>query len=786
MTALAVAPDAAGSRTGGRRARRRDARLVPVAAGAWIAGGTLTVHAGIAGTAAAVLWVAAAASVMTAIILRTPGSARGRTRAVAVVIGITFAVAAAVATHIAAAEPNRARVASAEIAGGRALSVEATAVGKIERSAAGWRFDAVIDRLTYGDTVIAAPVPVLIRTTEAPDGLDLGARVRLQATAWRAESGQRAVLIFDAAGTPELISPPAGVLASASALRRGLTDVTNGLPNPGGGLISGLAVGDTSGVAADLDDAMKASSLSHLTAVSGANCALVVGIAFALTALCGARRAIRVVVGLSALVGFVVLVSPEPSVVRAAAMAAIAMLGVLMGRTGAGLSLLTAAVILLLVLDPWLAWSLGFALSVAATAALLVGAGPLADGLARWMPRPIALGLSVPLSAQLACGPLIVLIAPQVSLYGVIANVLAAPAAPVGTVLGLAACLTAGVPLLGAGLAALAWLPAAWIAGAALTISAIPGNTIWWPEGLGGLIALAAVGLAVAALILRTQRRWRMVAGMVLVLTVAVGLGLGPVSDVAERARLPGAWSIAACDIGQGDAVVVRSSGQTALIDTGPDPAALRHCLDTLGVGRLDLLVLTHFDHDHDGGSSALAGRVATVLHGPTGAPDDERTLRRLADGGARLVPTTAGMTGRIGNASWRALWPRKDTAAGNDGSVVVDITGPDVPSALFLGDLSADGQRRMAGQSTLRSSYAVVKVSHHGSADQDPKLYARLRATVALVSVGQNTYGHPRTETLAMLSALGTRVDRTDQEGLVVLWREGDALRVWSEKRAP
>ncbi|WP_323741089.1 ComEC/Rec2 family competence protein [Microbacterium sp. VKM Ac-2870] len=786
MTAPAVATIAVGARTSGRRLRRRDARLVPVAAVAWIAAGAFTVHAGMSGTVAAPLWISAAASIVTAIVFRRPSSGAARTRAVAVVAGVSLAVAAAVATNIAAAEPDRARVASAEIAGGRALSVEATVVGKIERGAAGWRFDAVIERLTYGDTVIVAPVPVLIRTTDVPDGLDLGARVRLPATAWRAEAGQRAVLIVDAASTPELISPPGGVLAGASALRRGLTDVTEGLPDPGGGLIGGLAVGDTSAVAADLDDAMKASSLSHLTAVSGANCALVVGIAFGIAALCGARRGIRVIIGLSALAAFVVLVSPEPSVVRAAAMAAIAMLGVLLGRAGAGLSLLGAAVILLLILDPWLAWSLGFALSVAATAALLVGAGPIADGLARWMPRPLALGLSVPLAAQLACGPLIVLIAPQVSLYGVIANVLAAPAAPVGTVLGLAACVTAGIPLVGAGLAALAWLPSAWIAGTALTISAIPGNAVWWPEGLGGLIALVVVSLALTVLILRTRRRWRIAAGLVLVCTVAVGLGLGPVSDIAERARLPAAWSIAACDIGQGDAVVIRSADQTAVIDTGPDPAALGACLDTLGVRRLDLLVLTHFDHDHDGGSSALAGRVATVLHGPTGAPDDEPTLRRLADGGARLVPTTAGMTGRLGNASWRVLWPRKDTAAGNDGSVVVDITGPDVPTALFLGDLSASGQQRMAAQANLRASYAVVKVSHHGSADQDPNLYARLHATVALVSVGQNTYGHPRAETLTMLSALGARIDRTDQEGLVVLWREGDALRVWREKQPP
>jgi competence protein ComEC len=169
-----------------------------------------------------------------------------------------------------------------------------------------------------------------------------------------------------------------------------------------------------------------------------------------------------VVAGLAALAGFVVLVTPEPSVVRAATMSAVAMLALLLGRRGSGLALLALAVCVLLAADPWLALSLGFALSVAATGALLVLAPPLARGLGRFLPASLALALAVPLSAQLVCSPLIVLVSPGVAVYGVPANLLAAPAAPVATVLGLAACLAAPVPVLQAGLTALTWLPAAW------------------------------------------------------------------------------------------------------------------------------------------------------------------------------------------------------------------------------------------------------------------------------------------------------------------------------------
>lgn len=775
---------------GGRTLRRRDARLVPVAGGAWLTAALVTATADAAASAGLLLWVGAALALVALTwqraALRRRSIARARGGSGLALTAVVLAIAGSVAAHVASAAPARAAVAAAEISGGRALSVEVLAVGKIERGAAGWRFDATLERLSYGDTTITAPVPVVVRAADVPPGLDLGARARLTATAWTADPGERAVLVIDATSTPTLIAAPTGVFAVASALRAGLASATTELPEPGAGLIAGLAVGDTSRVSDGLGTAMKAASLSHLTAVSGANCAIVVGIAFAVAALCGARRALRVTSGLCALAAFVILVSPEPSVVRAATMAAVAMLGVLLGRTGAGLSLLTASVVLLLVLDPWLSRSLGFALSVAATAALLVLAGPLADGLARWMPRPLALFVSVPLAAQLACGPLIVLISPQVSMYGVVANLLAAPAAPMGTVLGLAACVCAGIPLLGGGLVVLAWIPAAWIAATATTIAALPGSAIAWPEGPGGLVALTVVGLAVVVLILPASGRWRLPAGLVLVITTLIVVATGPAADIVERTRLPTSWSIAACDVGQGDAVIIRSAQRIALVDTGPDPNALSDCLRTFGVERIDLLVLTHFDHDHDGGTNAVLGRVDTVLHGPTGAADDERTLARLSASGARLVRANAGMTGELGDARWRALWPQPLTSAGNDGSVVIDIAGGGVPPMLMLGDLSAEGQRRLAATATLGAGYAVVKVSHHGSADQDPRLYGRIGPAVALISVGTNTYGHPRAETLAMLMSTGARLARTDTEGFIALWTEKGTLHVWRQNRPP
>ncbi|WP_353113760.1 ComEC/Rec2 family competence protein [Microbacterium sp.] len=522
--------------------------------------------------------------------------------------------------------------------------------------------------------------------------------------------------------------------------------------------------------------------------VSGANCAIVVAAAFWLVAICGGGRRTRVVVSLAALAAFVVLVTPEPSVVRAAVMSAFAMITLLLGRPRAGVAMLALAVSVILLADPWLATSPGFALSAAATAALLLLSRPLATGLSRWMPRTPAFLLAVPLSAQLVCGPIIALFSAQQSVIGVAANLLAEPAAPVATVIGLLACLAAPLPPLADLLAAVAWLPSAWIAATATTTSSWPGATAAVPVGPVTALVIAALDTAVAVLIIRPRRRWlRLSAALTMSVLLALAgarvlLG-GPLAGMTA----PGDWAIAGCDVGQGDAFVVRSEGRIAVIDTGPEPAALASCLSGLGVGRVDLLVLTHFDLDHAGGAAALEGRVSTVLHGPESGQDDLRLLGKLAGGGARIVLGAAGVHGELGGASWRVLWPSAASSAfppGNDAGVVVEFSGGGVPRSLFLADLSAASQAPLLASGRVRGSYAVVKVSHHGSRDQDPRLYAALHARLALIGVGEgNRYGHPRSETLAFLAAEGIPVLRTDLHGRVLVGIRPEGLAVWAER---
>lgn len=468
------------------------------------------------------------------------------------------------------------------------------------------------------------------------------------------------------------------------------------------------------------------------------------------------------------------------------------MIAVLIGRPAAGLSVLCLAVTVLIVGDPWLAASLGFALSAGATGALLVLAPPLARGMERWMPRALALILAVPLAAQIVCGPLIVLIAPSVPVYGVLANLVAGPAAPAATIIGLASCLTVAVPWLSGILAAIAWVPSAWIAATALTVAALPAAQLEWMEGLPGLVLLAALGAASVLLLVQSRRRRRDMAARLVALvfvTVSVGVLVGgaALKSVAGPLTVPGDWDIAACDIGQGDAVLVRSAGRVALIDTGPDPAPLAACLLRLGISRIDLLVLTHFDLDHVGGVDAVIGKVDTLLHGPPADDQQEALVVEFAAGGARGIQGHAGQSGTLGTAAWRVLWPRSEGHTfqeGNDASVVWEVSGGGTPHAIFLGDLSGSAQRAVMATGELKPPYDVVKVAHHGSADQEPALYALLEPAVALVTVGiDNDYGHPRDSLLDTLDDVGAVTARTDTQGLLMVEDDADGVRVWRER---
>ena len=294
------------------------------------------------------------------------------------------------------------------------------------------------------------------------------------------------------------------------------------------------------------------------------------------------------------------------------------------------------------------------------------------------------------------------------------------------------------------------------------------------------------------ALVATFSARARRPAAVALAVSLVVIGGISAGLRAGVLLDRPADWQIAGCDIGQGDAFLVRSADQVALIDTGPDPAPLRACLDELGIGRIDLLVLTHFDLDHVGGVDAVLGRADRVLVGPSGEPADDLMVARLAQAGAAVERSAAGDSGLLGELRWRILWPpvRGEVEPGNDASLAMEFLPvgecrAGCLSSLFLGDLGEEAQDAMLALSRP-APVDVVKVAHHGSSDQSAPLYERVGATVGLIGVGaDNGYGHPTDAILDTLAATGTVAERTDTQGMLLVapGPQRGEVAVWSER---
>ncbi|MET7970219.1 ComEC/Rec2 family competence protein [Micromonospora sp. NPDC005305] len=614
------------------------------------------------------------------------------------------------------------------------------------------------------------------------------ARGRLSAP----RGGDLTAAVLSATGPPSRHGAAPWAQRAAGALRTGLQRACAPLPDAPGGLLPGLVAGDTSRLPPEVEEDFRATGMTHLNAVSGSNVAIVVGAVLLLArwARAGPRTAAALCV--LALVGFVILVRPSPSVVRAAAMGAIGLAALATGRSRAALPALAAAVTVLVLVDPELAGDPGFALSVCATGGLLLLAPGWRDALRRrGVPPGAAEALAVPAAAQLACGPVIAGLSGTVSLVAVPANLLAVPVVAPATVLGVTAAVLS--PVWPAGAEFAAWLaswPARWLVTVAAQGARLPAGTLPWPGGVTGALLLAAVSVALLVAVRRPVLR-RLVA----VVVVAVVLGTLPVRLLAAGWPPPG-WVVVACAVGQGDAVVLPvAAGRAVVVDAGPEPSGVDGCLRRLGVREVSLLVVSHFHADHVGGIAGVfrGRRVAAVAtpqwsEPPYGVAQVRDTARR---GGSVLAPVPAGWRWRAGAVELVAVGPpypmRGSRSDPNNNSLVLAATVHGV-RILLPGDAETEEQRALLETVPAAAIRAdVLKVAHHGSAYQDPEFLAAVRPAVALVCVGtDNDYGHPNPGLLDRLTRAGARVLRTDTDGDVAAVHSSAGLAVVARGTGP
>ncbi len=588
-----------------------------------------------------------------------------------------------------------------------------------------------------------------------------------------------------------------GVLdASADAMRAGLTAALAGVPPEPASLVAGLAIGDDSTAPPELTEAMQASGLAHLTAVSGGNIAILLAVVVGACRLGRASLRVRTAACVVALGFFTVLVGPQPSVLRAVAMGVIATIGVLVGGRRGSLAVLGTGVLVLVVLEPWLSTSWGFALSALATAGIVLLSPVLAERLARgrWTRRwPTAVREAVALTgaAQLGTLPVLVAMGGAVGWVALPANLLAMPAVVPVTVLGLAAAIVSPVlPAVAAIAVQVAQWPAAVIVAIAHAGQDAPASGLPWPTGWAGVLALTGTvgGLVGAALLGRRLgvrppgRPLRVALGLAALGAATVLVLLPP----GRHGWPPPQWLVLACDVGQGDAILLRSGdGAAVVVDTGPDPDAVDRCLSDAGIDTVPAVVLTHFHADHVGGlAGVLRGRsVGHVFVTPVRDPADgaAEVDRILAGVGQRAEPIAAGDRRQVGAVSWEAIWPRRRIDGGsvaNNASIVLvaDVGGRQV---LLTGDIEAEAQEAIRAELSGRQ-FDVVKVPHHGSADLAPGFAEATAASVALVSVGaDNDYGHPSAAAITAWEQVGAQVLRTDLSGDLAVVAAGEGVGV-------
>ncbi len=517
------------------------------------------------------------------------------------------------------------------------------------------------------------------------------------------------------------------------------------------GLTRGFLIGDTSSLGALEAEELRRAGLTHFVAVSGGNVALFLGGLWLLLVPVPMAPQARAAVGLLALSTFVVMTRWEPSVLRAAGMAALVLVGKILGLPVDPWRALGGGVAVVLVLAPRLAGSAGFHLSVAATAGLLLASHLGAGRRPQWVWR----GLAASTSAQLAVLPLLIGYFGTVPLLAPLANVAAAPVVSAATIVSAFGVVSGSALVVDGGVA---------IADVVLRIARLAARG---PQ----LDAVASVGVLVIGTMI-ASRRLRPVGVAVAIAVAAIGWTGPPVARVAD--------SVTVLDVGQGDAILIRGShGGVVAVDTGPDPVVYLEALRRAGVTHIDLLVLTHGDGDHVGGAAGLLERITVdSIWMPRRRPPAPQVAVLLDEAASRGIHATVPAPGArvdMGDVTIEVLAPLRRYDAENDESIVLWVEGPS-RTMLLAGDVEAVAQRELP---PVRPD--VLLVPHHGSATTDVGWLTATAGEVAIISVGANTYGHPAPVVLGALEQVGVRTFITRRDGdVVVSLRGGHVVGDW------
>lgn len=563
-----------------------------------------------------------------------------------------------------------------------------------------------------------------------------------------------------------------------------------------GELLKGLLIGERGELSDETRETFVATGTFHVLAVSGLHVAYVALILFGVLSPI-LNRYLHSSLLIIALLAYAMLAGGAPSIVRAVLMAVLATTGILLERRIDALNIVGGAACVLLMIEPSQVFMAGFQLSFAAALGLaafqprlrvLVVRGRVMRR--RWLRWAAELACAS-IAAQCATLPLTAIYFERLSPAGIVANLLIVPAS--GIALGLAVLVVCASPSMWLGLllgdSARAYVHGfLWIIG---KMAELPFASLPIPPFT--IVECAVFYLAVL-FVMRSESRSVLVKRAAIVVVGWIALSVAPIGNRTMLTR--GALTVAALDVGQGDGIVIGfPNGRIVVVDAGPDrrshlaPLPVTSFLLRQGIRHVDALILTHLHADHIGGAADLLRHISvdTMYHSgerdgdPLALALDSVTAAlhvpgRILHNGATLALDTSVRVFILHPDSTvvaRDGWVADGNL--NNGSVVVKLVFG-ATSILLSGDLERDREAAMVARygDFLRAD--VLKTGHHGSKTSTTDAYlAAVHPSVAIVSVGENRFGHPSALVLDRLHRAGIEIDRTDEQG-AVLWQSNGA----------
>jgi competence protein ComEC len=585
--------------------------------------------------------------------------------------------------------------------------------------------------------------------------------------------------------------------------------IASTLAEPQAALLSGILLGSDEGIPRTLMEQFSRAGTAHIIAISGFNIALV---SAALVRLFSRvlQRYVALAAAVVAIVLYTILVGAEPPVVRAAIMGGMTALALIVGRQSDALTSLFAAAWLMSIGRPFLPWDISFQISFAATLGLIcygeritrvaeaIASRIVAAATAQrivWLLRDTLLAT---LAAQITVLPLLAYHFGEISPLGLLANLLILPVQPAIVYLGGAAALLGQMlrPL-GVLLGWFVWVPLTYT----IRVTEVVADWIGAPGAQGkASLAFVLVYYGILALVtwlpsvhlhpgqwLRALREHHSVrrAAFVALLALVTLVWVAVASLPDQRLH------VSFLDVGQGDAILIRTpSGQRLLIDGGPSPALLLQALGRrlpFWDRRVDLVLSTHSHDDHLRGLLAVTERyqVRMAISG-TSVSDSavaQAWQQRLESLAIPHQVVDSPLEVDLGDGFSLQLIPLDSEDSPGETWLLMRLAGMG-RGLLLTGDLEAESLLR-AARSGWPLSCSVLKVPHHGSADAlSPTLLDALQPELAIISVGANNrFGHPDTSTMDLLGERQVDILRTDLQGDIEIVVDGGGWRVETQR---